>query len=94
MVDVEESCDGSVSWSSPPLPSQPPWPLCSSATDSPWLRVETWDRSLEVRIGEHLVRIYPEKFASDTNCLGRWREGVYFSSIFRLGAVSELEVIN
>lgn len=96
LVDVEESCDGSVSWrggwSSPPLPRQPPWPLCSSATDSPW--VETWDRSLEVRIGKHLVHIYPEKFASDTNCLGRWREGVYFSSIFSLGAVSELEVIN
>lgn len=71
-----------------------PSQLCRSPTDSQWLRVETRDRSSQVRTREHLVHIYPEEFASDTNCSGWWGEGVYFSSIFRLGTVPELEVIN
>lgn len=58
------------------------------------LSVETWDRSSQIGIGKHLVHIYLEMFASDSNCLDQLRGGAYFLSIFRLGTVSEFEVIN
>lgn len=47
-----------------------PCRFCSAPTDSRRLRVETRDRSSPVRIGKHLVHIYPEKFASDIDFLG------------------------
>lgn len=68
--------------------------LCCCAALLHCLSIETWERSSQIRIGKHLVHIYPEKFASDTNRLDQWREEAYFLSIFRLGTVSELEVIN